>query len=90
MEVVYRVYSKVQYSNNARDLVVEDNFEKIFGSNVRLKDITIERTSEPVKSGEIKKHLSEDFWKKFRTWMQSIDISERGKILKYFRFKEGD
>ncbi len=48
VEAVYRVYSKVAYSRNPADLAVEDNFEKIFGPDVRLKDITIEMTDEKV------------------------------------------
>ncbi len=51
VEAVYRVYSKVQYSNDPADLAVEDNFEKIFGSGVRLKDIIIEPTDEPITWG---------------------------------------
>ena len=69
---------------------VEDHFEEFFGEGVRLKGITIEMTDEPVTWGKVDQYVTEDFWSKFRAWMKSMNIRERGKFIHLFEFKEGE
>lgn len=48
---VYRVYSKVEYSNNPDDLVIEDKSGDIFGEGVKIHSVVITMTEDPVTWG---------------------------------------
>lgn len=65
-------------------------FAETFGEGVRFKSITLEITDEKVTWGIINKYLSDNFWDRFRAWMQSIDIYERGPYVGLFNFKAGE
>lgn len=70
---------------------VADRFEELFGDGVKLKDITLEITDEPLTSGVVDEYLSENFWKKYGDWMKSMDIYERGRTQSFgkINFKDG-
>lgn len=57
VEAVYRVTGKPIPSSPDYTYKVEDNFERLFGSGVLLKNMIIETTSEPV-TWEIEKYLT--------------------------------
>ncbi len=69
---------------------VEDNMAELFGQNVRLKNIVLEMTDDPVTQGSIDLYISKKFQEKFGNWMRSMNISERGSFVKLFQFKQGE
>lgn len=67
-----------------------DHFEELFGKGVKLKEITIEMTDEKVTWGIVDQYLLQDFWERFRQWMISMNIVERGKYIHLFALKQGE
>lgn len=60
-------------------IVKEDNFEKVFGKGVRLKDITVEITDEKVTRGEVVEHLptfDAEYWE----WLTMLDYNDPRRI----------
>lgn len=60
-----------------------DRFEELLGEGVRLKDVTLEITDEPVTIGIVDGFLPEIFWGIHRKWMKSMNIGERGRTLSF-------
>lgn len=68
-----------------------DRFAELFGEGVKLKNITLEITDEPTTWGIVEQYLPESFWNKYREWMKSMDIFQRGKTFSIGQayFKQG-
>lgn len=68
----------------------EDRMEELFGAGVKLKDITLEITDEPVTWGRIDAYLPINFYEMIvRDW-QKFPMEERGRLVDLITFKQGD
>lgn len=68
----------------------EDHFETLFGKGVKLRDITLEITDEPVTWGVVDEYLPASFWQKFHEWWKNLDIREKSRKQYLFQFKQGE
>ncbi|MCG8046595.1 MAG: hypothetical protein N0E48_13300 [Candidatus Thiodiazotropha endolucinida] len=85
------VYERKLYAGNAgRDKTKIDNFEELFGSGVKLKDITLEITDEPVTRGVVENYLPENFSKEITDRWRELPMAERGRLVNLITFKRGD
>jgi len=75
--------------NAPLSIIKSDHFEELFGEGVKLKEITMEMTDEPVTWG-VDQALPADFWLKYKAWIGGLDITERGQFIPLFYFKEGE
>jgi hypothetical protein len=76
--------------DNGRFYLNEDRFEELFGPGVKLKDITLEITDEPVTWGVVDKYLPKKFSEVvIRNW-RTLSKSDRQRLVDIVTFKQGD
>lgn len=69
--------------------ITKNKFEEIFGEGVRIREILIEITDDPVTKGHVDKYLPKSFQKEIIEGWQGLSLENRNKIIDLIRFKEG-
>lgn len=54
---------------------------ELYGEGTRIQSITLTITDEPVSWGMVDRYLTEDFWKRYRSWRKSLNIIEQSKVI---------
>lgn len=67
----------------------EDRMEELFGQGVKLKDIKLEITDEPVTWERVDKYLPSSVLKNFQSWWSQLSLQEKMKLSDLFQFKQG-
>jgi hypothetical protein len=78
-----------EFDAEKQDYIPVDRFREVFGKGVKIKNIMLETTKEPVTS-EIDTFLSKNFDKNFTQWWQSLAVEERSKLANLFNLKRED
>lgn len=67
-----------------------DHMEELFGKGVKLKDITLEITDEPVTLGVVDRYLPENFGEVVIENWRSLTKEERRRLVDVVTFKQGE
>lgn len=67
----------------------EDRMQELFGPGIKLKDITLEITDEPVTSGIVDKALPQNFNEIIRERWKELSRQERARLADLVNFKQG-
>lgn len=68
----------------------EDRMEELFGDGVRLKNITLEITDEPITWGVVDQYLPEKFYKEIVEKWRSLTRDEKRRLVDLVTFKRGE
>lgn len=68
----------------------EDRFEEVFGDGVKLKDVIIEITDEPVTWGGVDRYLPKTFYTEIKSKWRTLPREVRVRLYPLTRFKYGE
>lgn len=70
--------------------IAESHTEELFGEGVKIKEITLEITDEPVTWGAVDGHLPKKFSEEITESWRELPMQERGRLVDLITFKRGE